>query len=296
MVIARSSASAPDGAMATERNTMNATLTANAAPVTTGYRSSFERSPAVLCTAAAEIANSIGQADADMGKGRAAARQHYRDCVMGLDVREAPPVSADGRVARRQRNRERVVDAYVRLLREGVAEPNAVELATIADVTPRTVYRYMREDATLKADVADRIVSTLRLPFSLDESVPLGLRDRIDVFVSYRLDAYEQSGAIMHIVRSHLSQGPVAMIAIEAGLAVLREQLIICFAPELQHLVAADRLAMVASLQTLVLFDSLECLFEHLGQQRCVIHELLCRNLHAVVSVAAITSDPVRSG
>lgn len=214
------------------------------------------------------------------------ARPHHPDRVTVVNSAEARVVSSDGRVARRQRNRERVVDAYVRLLRDGVAEPTAAELATIADVTPRTVYRYMRDDSTLKADVADRVVSTFRVPFSSDDSEPQPLRGRIDMFVSYRLDAYEHSAAIMQLVRSHPATGPAATIAIDAGLAALREQLTMCFAPELRRLVPADRPAMVASLQTLVLFHSLECLFEHLGHERCVIHDVLCRNLHAVVSVA----------
>lgn len=247
---------------------MNPNLATSPAPVPTDLWTFFERSSAPLPTTIAIHSHPVMKA----GAGR------------------VPAVSTDGRVARRQRNRERVVDAYVQLLREGKAKPTAEALAEVADVTPRTVYRYMSADSTLKTDVADRIVSTLRHPFSLDESVPATLHDRIAMFVAHRLDAYEHAAPIMRVVRNHLTNEPVAMVAVEAALAALDEKVAIWFAPELGRLERADQRELTASLQTLVLFDSLEFLFYRVSPDRSVIHDVLCRNLHAVVSVASSTS------
>lgn len=183
------------------------------------------------------------------------------DRALAIDVGGAPTVSPDGRVARRQRNRERVVDAYVRLLTEGVAQPSASELAALAEVTPRTVYRYMHDDSTLRTDVAERLVPALQLAFTSDGSSTKSLRDRIDVFVAHRRDAYEQIAPILHIVRSHLTKEPVAMMVIETVVATLKDHFITCFAPELERLALADRRAELSSLQTLVLSESLEQFF-----------------------------------
>ncbi len=203
--------------------------------------------------------------------------------AMPLDVPEPLQVSTDGRVARRQRNRHRVVEAYVHLLMEGNTEPTTEALAAVADVTPRSVYRYMSTDSTLKADVADRIVSILRPPCTMDASALHVLDDRIAMFVAYHLDAREKAAPIMRAIRNRPAAGSML---IEPALAVPDEQVTTCFAPELGHLEDADRPVLMASMQTLVSFDSLELLFEHLGPDRSVIEAALCRNLRAIVLAA----------
>ena len=193
-------------------------------------------------------------------------------------------VSPDGRVARRQRNRARVVDAYVDLMRVGVMYPTAVDLAERADVTPRTVYRYMQEDSTLKTDVAHRIVSMFRPHHAMADPDHSSLSDRIAVYVTHRLDIFDRTAPIMRVARTHLADDPVLSEATQRARSIVREQLGEIFAPELAMRHEHERRADVIMMHTLLLFDSLEYLHEQLDGSRSAVHEVLCRHLGAVLA------------
>jgi len=199
-------------------------------------------------------------------------------------IEQSQQLSADGRVARRQRNRERVVDAYVELLEEGVSTPTAGELAERAEVTARTVYRYLHEDDHLRSDIAERVVSKLLAP-----SVPNGIEtasqhDRIESFVAFRLDAYERIPVIMNVVHRHRAYDPVVTSAIGTFRGIIRSELDRCFAPELDRLEPADRKATVVSLQVVLLIDSLQHMYREMNHSRNDVHVVLCRHFGRVLA------------
>lgn len=194
-------------------------------------------------------------------------------------------VSSDGRHARRERNRERVVDAYVELLREGVAEPSAAQLANRADVTARTIYRYMNDDATLKAAVGERIVAGFEFPEPVEGWNSTSLCDRIDAFLAFGLDVYDRTAPVMRVARANYASGPVVEQAVHDVRKIVRERLATLFAPELSHLDGTDRHAEVLAIQALMIFDSLEYLHAHLDRER--VHQLLRRHLHTSLSAAS---------
>ena len=84
--------------------------------------------------------------------------------------------AGDGRAARRQANREKIVTAFLEMVREGVTSPGAQAVAERAHVSPRTVFRCFQDLETLYRE----IVVALR-----EEFVP---RARIDLSTSDRAE------------------------------------------------------------------------------------------------------------
>ncbi len=191
-------------------------------------------------------------------------------------------LSGDGRVARRQRNRERVVDAYVELLRDGVTTPSATDIAERADLTARTVYRYMRDDPALKSDVAQRILDPFRSFTPINDLEHGSLSDRVDAFVSFRLDLYNRTAPIMGSVRGHIASDPIVVEAIAAGHVMIGEHFASVFARELAELPSEDPQADLIAMHTLLLYESLAYLHDHVAAS--AVKTVLCRRLHTALT------------
>ncbi len=182
------------------------------------------------------------------------------------DVTSEEATVGDGRHLRRERNRERVVDAYIELLREGVPHPTAADLARRAELTARSVYRYMEDDSSLKQEVGRRIVSQVRMPEPAAGWDGHSLRERIDTVLSFAMDVYDRSAPIMRVARANLATGPVVEDAVRSIRQLVREQIETVFAAELDRLDSADRHVEVTGLHAFLIFDTLEYMHAHLDR------------------------------
>lgn len=111
-------------------------------------------------------------------------------------------VHSDGRVARREKNREAVLDAVVELFADGGVNPAVEEVSARSGVSTRSVYRYFhhRDDLLLAAmrHLDQRIRETIRL-----DDIGVGpLDERIDRFVRYRVERYLRLAPLMRAVRA----------------------------------------------------------------------------------------------
>ena len=94
----------------------------------------------------------------------------------------------DGRTQRRTRNIDAVVDAVIELARQGNLDPTSQEIAAIAGISHRSIYRYfdtraeLLEAAVARAfeSVSETVLGSSRAGGSLDE--------RIDAYVAERVD------------------------------------------------------------------------------------------------------------
>lgn len=164
----------------------------------------------------------------------------------------------DGRTARRQRNRELVLDAVLELFAEGVLEPGAGEVAERSGVSLRSVYRYFDDtEALIRAAIA-RNLENLAPLFELDGVGEGELADRIDRIVAGRSRLYEE---IAPMVRATLQQAPDNAILrenLDRSLLAMRHQVEAMFAPELATLPAADADEVAAAIDILLGFQSME--------------------------------------
>ncbi|GAB4587159.1 TetR/AcrR family transcriptional regulator [Nocardia sp. IFM 10818] len=88
-----------------------------------------------------------------------------------------------GRQNQKQRTRDALLDAAVRLAREGNSTPSIAEVAEAARVSPATAYRYFPNPASLWADVASRIQTVATGFPNLLDRLPEDAEGRIDMIV-----------------------------------------------------------------------------------------------------------------
>jgi AcrR family transcriptional regulator len=170
------------------------------------------------------------------------------------------PTDLDGRRARRDRNREAVVDALLELFREGDLSPSVAEVADRSGVSLRSVFRYFDDLDEMGRIAIQRHTEKVRHLFDLPGLGQGDRADRIDRLVRHRLALYEQ---VAPIVRATLLRAPFQPV-LAAGLATrrafMRKQLEAQFAPELNSLSAAERSIVATAADLLTSFESIESL------------------------------------
>lgn len=202
-----------------------------------------------------------------------------------LDAPAEPGGAAgDGRTARRQRNRELVLDAALELFGEGMLEPGAAEVAERSGVSLRSVYRYFDDtDALIRAAVA-RSIEKVRPLFELDDLGQGPLPERVERIVAGRVRLYEE---VAPMVRATLQRAPTNTILRETherNLAALRRQVEAMFAPELDTLANDQGVEVAATLDLLLSFQSVEHLRRILGFSAAATRRTLTRAVTAVAT------------
>lgn len=113
---------------------------------------------------------------------------------------------SDGRSARRERNRDAVLDALVQLTTEGEHDPSIDDIADRAGVSYRSVYRYFADRSEMMDAATDRALAWIQ-PLLLNASGPVAPNDpldhRIDSIVDARVEVYFQ---IADMVRQAMVQ------------------------------------------------------------------------------------------
>lgn len=196
---------------------------------------------------------------------------------------DAPAMSGDGRLARRDRNRLAVLDAVIELFAEGVLDPTPDDVGARVGLSARTVYRYFDDrDALVRAAINRHLERTM--PLFVIHAIGEGdLDDRIDRFVTSRLRLYEAVAAAFRASRVRGVEDELIREQVEATRRALREQTDKHFAPELVALDAARRRACSAAADALTQFDTLDLYRLHRGFSSSEVRALLADALHALL-------------
>jgi AcrR family transcriptional regulator len=164
----------------------------------------------------------------------------------------------DGRTARRDRNRELVLDAVLDLFAEDQLAPNAADVAARSGVSLRSVYRYFEDiDALVRAALARHLERIAPL-FTIEDPGIGPLEERVARFVTARMRLYEAAAPTMRAALVRASAQPLLAERIEWARDRLRDQTEAMFAPELTALDNGRRRAVGAALDTLSQFESAE--------------------------------------
>jgi AcrR family transcriptional regulator len=196
----------------------------------------------------------------------------------------ADPTAVDGRTARRDRNRELVLDAVIALFTEDQLAPNAADVARRSGVSLRSVYRYFEDqDALMRAAIArhaERVAPLYEVP-DLGQG---SLGDRIARLVECRIRLYEAAAPTARAALARASVNPLLRNQMEAARGRLREQTEAMFAPELRAMSAADRRRTLAPIDALLQFESAEHLRVRLGFTVTQTNDVLNRALLSLLS------------
>ena len=171
----------------------------------------------------------------------------------------------DGRVARRNRNRDAVLDAFVEMIEEGQVDPPIDAVAVRAGVSQRSVFRYFSHREELVRAAMLRVVEGAQPTFDLDELRGASLVDRVDGLVRSRWSLYRSMGRLARAAMRAAETDPLIAEMVEIGQAMLRAQFVEFFEPELGRLAGGEQLRAVAMVTLPLQFDSFSFLDRALG-------------------------------
>jgi len=186
---------------------------------------------------------------------------------------------ADGRSARRDRNRLAVIDAAVELFSEGNLRPTSAEVALRCGLSPKSVSRYFEDIDSLITAAAARQMETVFSLFQIHAIGQGALGQRIDEFVRVRLEAHEVMGATSRAANFLAFKQPSVRTHLDEAQRLGRKQIELHFAPELRPLPSARRESRTAVIDALLHFDSLDYFRQHRGFSFSVTHTILVDTL-----------------
>ena len=169
----------------------------------------------------------------------------------------------DGRVARRERNIDAVLDVVLDMFAEEWLFPTMEQAASRSGLSLRSLYRYFADpgellEATIRRN-RERVAPVARL-HAIGEG-PLAAR--IDDFVAMRLRLYDRVGPAYRATLAHAHRLPRVSDQLATGRHDLREQFELQFAPELASRPPADRDSVLAAGDLLTQLDSIDYLRCH---------------------------------
>lgn len=169
-----------------------------------------------------------------------------------------PTRPVDGRTARRSRGMDQVLDAMIELFTDGHLDPSPEQVAALAGVSGRTVYRYFEDRTALVRAAIDRHFEGIA---PLAEVPGLGegtLDERIGRIVATRVQLFDAVAAAYRAATAKATTDPILADRLAFTRDALREQVELQFQSELDALGADHRAARATSLELLLSLGSLD--------------------------------------
>jgi len=195
-------------------------------------------------------------------------------------------VATDGRTARRDRNRDAVLDAVLDMFREGAIDPNPAEVAERSGVSRRSVYRYFEDMEALVRAAMDR--HYLRI-VHLFEMADLGvgpLDGRIERMVSQRVHLFDAVGPMARVALARARTNELIRERMETNRHRLQDQLEAMFAPELRALPVRAAKEVAAALEVLLGFEAVDFLLQERDLAVAGAERVLRRAVTAILTAA----------
>ena len=187
----------------------------------------------------------------------------------------------DGRTARRNRNKDAVLDALIALANEGNDEPPIEMIAERAGVSYRSVYRYFDDRTDLMLSAITRVMGELWPIFDVEQLGEGPLDDRIARLTSVRLTAYRKLAPLTRNAVHRRVNEPAVAEGYDRVRDYLRDQLAQQFEPELAAMSAADRTIALAALDAMFQFEVLDYLTVHGDMSDTDLAKVLDRHVRA---------------
>jgi TetR/AcrR family transcriptional regulator, regulator of autoinduction and epiphytic fitness len=194
----------------------------------------------------------------------------------------------DGRTARRNRNRDAVLDAMIELTNKTEEEPAIEAIAERAGVSYRSVYRYFDDRTELLLAAIGRVMRDVWPLFEIDQTTDRDFDERVDALISSRLTAYRRLAPLTRLAMRRAVTEPIVVVEFNNVRAHLREQLEQLFSPELAQIELDDRPVVVTTLDVMFQFEALEFLARYDGLDDAAMRRVL--DGHVRAHLAAATS------
>lgn len=193
------------------------------------------------------------------------------------------PTAADGRRARRERNRTAVIDAMFALLEEGHLPPSVEQVASRAEVSVSSVFRYFESLDDLQEQTIARYFERFAPLFE----VPAvdGDRDaRIAALVDARLALYERVAPIAQMARVRAAGEARFARALLETRRRMADQVGAHLAPDVAHLGRAEADDRIALVDCLTAFESWDLLTSTHGRSRRLVRRAWLTGIAAILA------------
>ena len=187
----------------------------------------------------------------------------------------------DGRTARRDRNRDAVLDALIELADESNDEPTIERIAERAGVSYRSVYRYFDDRTDLMLSAITRVMGNLWSIFDVENLGHGPLDERIEQLTTVRVAAYRRLAPLARTAVHRRANEPAVAEGYDRVREYLREQLAQQFEPELAAMAVPESKLVLAALDTMFQFESLDYLANHDGMTDTALITVLTRHVQA---------------
>jgi AcrR family transcriptional regulator len=177
-----------------------------------------------------------------------------------VDLGDGP---VDGRVRRRERNVDAVIDAVLEMFAEESLFPTIEQAAARSGLSLRSLYRYFADPGELMEAAISR---SRALGVGASHLAAIGqgpLEGRIDEFVAMRIRLHETVGPVYRATVANAARLPRIRDELTKNRHDFREQFELQFAPELSALKTADRAVAVSAGDLVTQLDSIEFLRRH---------------------------------
>ena len=175
------------------------------------------------------------------------------------------PEPTDGRVARRQRNIDAVLDVVLEMFTEDAMFPTIEQAATRSGLSLRSLYRYFADPAELREAAIKRSAEVAQGLSRLHAIGQGPLEDRIKDFVGMRLRLFDSVGPRFRASTANAARHERIRELLTRDRNDMRNQFELQFAPELDQLEPREREDVVAAGDLMTQLDALDFLQRHRG-------------------------------
>lgn len=190
----------------------------------------------------------------------------------------------DGRVARRQRNVDAVLDVVLEMFGEDAMFPTIEQAATRSGLSLRSLYRYFADPGELLEATIKR-TGEVGLEHSRLHAIGEGpLADRIEDFAESRVGLYEAMGPVFRATMANAARLPRISDQMAANRDSLRAQFELQFESELLAMTPAARESALSAGDLLTQLASLDYLRRHRQLSPAETHAVIKDSLTRLLS------------
>ena len=190
----------------------------------------------------------------------------------------------DGRTARRERNREDVVEAALSLMDEGELDPSIEQLTKRSGLSARSIFRYFEGLDDLRRAVIERHFQRAEPLIFGSDSDGGPLDARIRRFVDARIKVNEMLAGPARTAQMRAPYAPIIADDIRRYRKILDSQVREHFAPEIKARSRAEADDLVALIDVVVSFDGWNLMVSDYGRSRTQVRRAWTTALEALLT------------
>lgn len=192
--------------------------------------------------------------------------------------------AVDGRMARRQRNIDAVLDVVLEMFSEEAMFPTIEQAATRSGLSLRSLYRYFADPGEL-LEAAVKRSDEIGIGLSKLHAIGQGPLDgRIADYVTMRLKLHDGVGPMYRATLVNAARHPRIRDELAKNRNAMREQFELQFAPELASHKPAHREAVISAGDLLTQLESIDYLRRHRQLSVAEAHAALTAGLAALLA------------